>query len=129
MSIPASAAGPAPEPQGAGRVWFAQAIRGVACLMVVVAHCGILFVENPKVAATLGQFPPLTDLPRPAYMAFFDFLRDCHLSLGFFGVALFFLTSGFVIPYSLGRNSLGGFFLRRFFRLYPTLWLVQVVIL
>src|SRR5262245_28055169 len=113
----------APEPANGQRVWFAQALRGVACLLVVITHCGYVFVEHPKVAAAMGLFPPLTDLPRPAYLGFFHFLAAHHLSLGFFGVVLFFLTSGFVIPYSLGRNSLGGFFLRRFFRLYPTLWL------
>ena len=45
-----------------------------------------------------------------------------HLWPGLFGVALFFLISGFVIPFSLERNSVGGFFTRRLFRLYPTLW-------
>ena len=29
----------------------------------------------------------------------------------------------------LERNGLGGFFTRRFFRLYPTLWAVQLIIL
>jgi peptidoglycan/LPS O-acetylase OafA/YrhL len=38
-------------------------------------------------------------------------------------------VSGLVIPLSLGRNSLGGFFVRRFFRLYPTLWVVQALVL
>ncbi len=39
-------------------------------------------------------------------------------------LCLFFLVSGFVVPYALERGTLGSFFVRRFFRLYPTLWVV-----
>jgi peptidoglycan/LPS O-acetylase OafA/YrhL len=92
-------------------------------------HYGELFVCCPAVVARIGLFPPLTDLPGPAYLRFTEFLASWHLRLSQFGVALFFLVSGFVIPCSLQRNSLGGFFLRRFFRLYPTLWVVQAVVL
>ncbi len=35
---------------------------------------------------------------------------------------MFFLVSGFVIPFALERRTMGGFALRRFFRFYPTLW-------
>jgi len=44
------------------------------------------------------------------------------VDLGKFGVALFFLISGFVIPFSL-RGSLISFFIGRAARLLPALWL------
>ena len=48
--------------------------------------------------------------------------------LGAFGVALFFIVSGFVIPASLSTrdsraDGLRTFAIRRFFRLYPAYWL------
>ena len=39
------------------------------------------------------------------------------------GVALFFLISGFVIPFSLERSTRTGFLLARCLRIYPTFWL------
>jgi peptidoglycan/LPS O-acetylase OafA/YrhL len=42
------------------------------------------------------------------------------LSLGVFGVVLFFTVSGFVIPMSVGRSfDVRKFAIRRFFRIYP----------
>ena len=44
--------------------------------------------------------------------------------LGNFGVVVFFLTSGFIIPVSLERSgSAGRFWVGRVFRLYPLYWL------
>jgi peptidoglycan/LPS O-acetylase OafA/YrhL len=110
-------------------VWFAQAIRGVACLMVVWAHLAQLFALAPGLAGQLALFPPLAGLLRPAYLGLTDFLESWHVSLAMLGVALFFLTSGFVIPLSLERHAPRAFFLRRFFRLYPTLWTALFLIL
>jgi peptidoglycan/LPS O-acetylase OafA/YrhL len=114
---------------GAERVWFAQALRAFACLTVVVAHYTALFVLAPGTVGNLCLCPPLAGLPRPAYLRFYAALDACRFSLPNFGVAIFFLVSGFVIPFSLRRNTLVGFFVRRFFRLYPTLWLVQLLVL
>lgn len=47
-----------------------------------------------------------------------------NFDLGRFGVILFFLISGFVVPFSIkGENPLRRFAVSRFFRLYPALWL------
>jgi peptidoglycan/LPS O-acetylase OafA/YrhL len=127
MSTSGAAAG-AP-PAGESRIWFAQALRALACLLVVFAHYGHLFVLAPDTVGRLCLCSPLTGLPRPAFLRVFAVCDAWHFSPANFGVALFFLVSGFVIPFSLRRNTLGGFFVRRFFRLYPTLWLVQLLIL
>jgi peptidoglycan/LPS O-acetylase OafA/YrhL len=127
MSTPQAAAGA--RPAGADRIWFAQALRACACLLVVATHYGHLFVLAPDTVSRLCLCPPLEGLPRPAYLRLFAFCDSWHLSTANFGVALFFLVSGFVIPFSLRRHSLAGFFVRRLFRLYPTLWAVQLLVL
>ena len=50
-----------------------------------------------------------------------------HLNVGAFGVALFFLISGFVIPISLEKQSTKNFLIQRFFRIYPTYWVGMLV--
>src|SRR4051812_5118943 len=83
-----------------------QALRGVACLMVVCYHAA---------AAERGyglSFSPL----RPA------------LWVGFGGVDVFFVLSGFIIA-TIGRPDLGRpdrlptYLFRRFWRVFPTYWL------
>lgn len=103
-------------------MWFAQAIRGPACMLVVAAHFGQLFVTDQRTVGAVALFPPLSGIPRPPWTPVNDLLDAAHLSIGHIGVFLFFLVSGFVIPFSLRDGRLGGFFVRRFFRLYPTLW-------
>lgn len=82
-----------------GRFEFLDALRGLAALAVVVQHC--------------------SERLFPAYFRF----SQAHFGLGEFGVFLFFLVSGFIIPASLERGrSLGAFWVGRFFRLYPLFW-------
>jgi peptidoglycan/LPS O-acetylase OafA/YrhL len=82
-----------------------QALRGVACLAVVLYHAAALeVVFRPSVAA----------------------LRPC-LGFGYAGVDLFFVISGFVMAYAhrdgFGRPGLAPrFVLRRLWRVYPTYW-------
>jgi peptidoglycan/LPS O-acetylase OafA/YrhL len=87
-------------PRHPDRLSFLDCIRGVAALAVLVEHIGALL------------------WPR-----FHVFVHN-SFNFGKFGVAAFFLTSGFVIPFSLERgNSLPKFWISRFFRLYPLYWL------
>jgi len=105
-----------------GRVWFAQAVRGPACLLVLVAHYGQIFLTAQPTVAAVALFPPLSGLPRPPWAGVTEALVGAKVSIGHVGVFLFFLVSGFVIPFSLRDGHLGGFVVRRFFRLYTTLW-------
>ena len=82
-----------------GRLTFLDFLRGIAALAVCFEHAGYRLWPH------------------------FRELTHTYFSFGKFGVTAFFLTSGFVIPYSLERgNSLGRFWVSRFFRLYPLYW-------
>jgi len=78
------------------RMQFLDALRGIAAMCVVVQH-------------SLEQL----------YPAFAKFGLE-RFRLGEFGVVVFFLCSGFIIPASLERQgSQMRFWVGRFFRLYP----------
>ncbi len=83
-----------------------QALRGVACLAVVLYH----------------QHQWETNFPTaPAFFAPFRWF-------GYAGVDLFFVISGFIIAHSnckrLGQpRELGTYLFRRFWRLYPLYWI------
>jgi len=91
------------------RLVFLDFIRGIAALAVFFQHA----------------------LEKLYWSDFFESFSN-WFSLGKFGVVLFFLTSGFIIPVSLERGgSAKRFWIGRFFRLYPIYWtsLFLVVIL
>ena len=86
------------------RLVFLDSLRGLAAFAVMVHHFGC---DN--------------------WAGFKEFV-DTYFELGQFGVSLFFLCSGFVIPYSIERSkNLKAFWISRFFRLYPLYWLVTLV--
>ena len=80
-----------------------QGLRGLAALVVIIQH-GLEIVQ------------------RSGLQPFGRFLEA--LNLGRFGVVLFFLISGLVIPYSFrGETPLRNFAISRLFQLYPAYWL------
>ncbi|MVU82998.1 acyltransferase family protein [Nocardia sp. ET3-3] len=82
-----------------GRFEFLDALRGLAALAVVIQHA--------------------SERLWPGYFRF----SEAHFGLGEFGVFVFFLVSGFIIPASMERGrSLRAFWVGRFFRLYPLYW-------
>jgi peptidoglycan/LPS O-acetylase OafA/YrhL len=86
------------------RLDFLDGLRGIAALAVFLAHAG------SKVS--------------PAFRTYLE----PYFNLGSWGVVLFFLCSGFILPVSLERQgSLGRFWIRRFFRLYPLYWINVVI--
>lgn len=101
------------------RVEFANALRGIAALSVIVSHyLGVFWTAPAAVTELTGlSFPPVS-IP-----AFARWTQIPHFNWGAFGVALFFLVSGFVIPFSFRTYGRLGFLVGRFFRLFPTYWL------
>ncbi|MER6943043.1 acyltransferase [Nonomuraea sp. NPDC000554] len=91
-------------PPPARRHAWLDALRGVAVLAVLFEH--LLDPLFPEVRANISPW--------------FDF--------GQYGVMVFFLVSGYVVPASLERRgSVAGFWISRLFRLYP-LWIVAAII-
>jgi peptidoglycan/LPS O-acetylase OafA/YrhL len=85
------------------RLDHVHGLRGIAALVVVLQHA-FQMVQD----AGVRYFEPLL----------------MSINLGRFGVVLFFLISGLVIPFSIrGPDPLRGFAIGRFFRLYPAYWL------
>lgn len=82
------------------RLRHLDAARGVAALAVVIQHA------LEKVGVDGG-----------------------NLNLGRYGVLLFFMLSGFVIPFSFsGEQPLRRFAITRFFRLYPAYWVSLIFV-
>jgi peptidoglycan/LPS O-acetylase OafA/YrhL len=89
-----------------GRYEFLDALRGVAAMAVVVQHA----VEQVW----------------PAWAR----ISLSWFRMGEFGVVVFFLCSGFIIPASLERHgSQSRFWIGRFFRLYPVYWTALAAVL
>lgn len=84
-----------------------QVLRALAALMVVLFHSRIVFPHDERTG--LLWIPGFTDY-------------------GDLGVSLFFVISGFIIAVVIDRPSfsVGSYFWRRFFRIYPLLWTVMI---
>ena len=87
------------------RIGWLDALRGIAALVVVADH----------MVYTMDMFSPLRGL------------LSRWLALGQYGVFVFFLVSGYIIPVSLERKgSVRSFWVSRVFRLYPVYVLATV---
>jgi len=101
-----------------GRIEFANSLRGLAAVAVLISHYFGVFWYNRQGASQLANaiVPTVEQVPTPAYVTWFVFFPVAWAPLG---VALFFLISGFVIPFSITRASSAAFLVGRFFRIYP----------
>ena len=101
------------------RVEFANSLRGLACLSVVLSHyCGVFWFK-PEAVSYFTNIPcPAVNHSVPAFCLWAK--PNPYLNLGPLGVAVFFLISGFVIPYSMARQSFCQFCIIRLLRIWPT---------
>lgn len=104
------------------RVQFANSLRGIAALSVVIAHYfGVFWTYRPAVVSlTFTPMLPLDLHPVPEFVRLLN--AGALFNWGAYGVALFFLISGFVIPLSLKKSTCLQFCVNRLFRLLPTYW-------
>jgi peptidoglycan/LPS O-acetylase OafA/YrhL len=102
----------------ANRLAFADLLRGLAALIVVLGHYTLLYLTRPEIVATitLGEPTPAMTIPQ-SIAPVLDLFNFASI-----GVAVFFLISGFVIPLSLEGTSTRAYFLKRFLRIFPTYW-------
>ena len=99
----------------AARIEFANTLRGVAAMSVICAHLGNTFWYWPDIVQMLTGIPNT-----PAHPSILS--RIVPDTLGGWGVSLFFVISGFVIPFSLERYGVKGFIVGRLWRIWPTCW-------
>ena len=109
---------PSPERSSGFKIVFANQLRAVAALSVVLGHLGGLYVLMGPFVGWMTSSPAI----QVGHPAILRLTMTSWLNLGAFGVAIFFLISGFVIPFSLRAQPAGPFLVARAFRIFPTLW-------
>lgn len=95
---------------------FANQLRGLAALFIVVTHYIGIYCGAPQVVSAITFSPNLPFVPPP----WVDLLNFHYFSTGPFGVALFFLISGLVISFTLEHNRPWPFLVARCLRIFPT---------
>ncbi len=97
---------------------FANQLRGLAALCVAFSHWGGVYLLMAPTVGWMTSSPNLS-VGRPFIL---HVLQWRWLNFGSLGVAVFFLISGFVIPFSLRSNTVVQFLMARFFRIFPLFW-------
>ena len=100
-----------------GRIRFANQLRGFAALSVALSHLVGVYWIIPDVVSAV-TFSPNQAGPAPA--ALLQVVAYPWFNFGPFGVAVFFLISGFVIPFSLEKHTRLSFAAARLLRIFPT---------
>jgi peptidoglycan/LPS O-acetylase OafA/YrhL len=110
---------------------FIDQLRGVAILLVFLCHSTVIFTP----ASSMDLYDPLGFLGhvfagRISVFQVIDFLCLYPCRIGWSGVAVFFVVSGFCIHLSYsqpGKPDFTAFYIRRFFRIYPAFFLAVLV--
>lgn len=92
---------------------FLDGLRAIACLTVV--YCHLIGWRAPA-----GSFPTwvAANIEAPLGIIW---------HFGYFGVAIFFIISGFIISHVSQKEDEAGFALKRLLRIYPTFWVALAV--
>ncbi len=101
------------------RIWFAHMLRAIAVLGVIFEHYCDVFINQNNAAAALSLARPVKFESEHLLTSFTAWIHGFGFNTGTWGVAIFFLISGFVIPISIERLGSKQFLIRRFFRVYP----------
>lgn len=103
--------------QSNNRVQFAHSLRGLAALLVVVAHLGLLYWYWHEAVILYTGITPYAGAP-PLISRLLNHIQ--LFNFGELGVSIFFLISGFVIPFALEKQTRLQFLIGRIFRIWPT---------
>ncbi|WP_459208216.1 acyltransferase family protein [Pseudomonas sp. MLB6B] len=111
--------------QPTDRAIFANQLRGLAVIAVIIVHwCGIYWFARETVASYIHA--PVVEGPSSSMIVW---LTLPTFNYGPFGVSIFFLISGFVIPFSLNRMTPRPFLVARLLRIYPTYIVASFIML
>ncbi len=102
------------------RIEFANLLRGLAAIMVVCSHFFGVFWYRPEVISYFLGTPAAATPNHVLHLVSEYIVKASPIDLGPMGVAIFFLISGMVIPFSFVNSTRLGFFANRFMRIYPT---------
>lgn len=108
-----------------GKIAFANQLRGLAVLLVIVSHYAGTYWNARELVSLFIFAPPIEG---PASMVS-RFITPPTVNYGPFGVAIFFLISGFVIPFSLEKLGAARFLAARLLRIYPTYWAASAAVI
>ncbi|QNK69476.1 acyltransferase family protein [Variovorax sp. PAMC26660] len=108
-----------------GKIAFANQLRGLAVLMVIVSHYAGTY-WSARELVSLFVFAPPVEGPSSLVSRF---ITPPTVAYGPFGVAIFFLISGFVIPFSLEKLGAARFLAARLLRIYPTYWAASAAVI
>lgn len=110
------------------KILFIHYLRGVATCIIIICHLGVMFwFGNEGISSMFGLEPVNGAIERlpDIYVSAVRLSEKIGLNFGPFGVAIFFLISGYIIPYSIKKE--GGstkekcvFLLKRILRIWPT---------
>lgn len=99
------------------RIVFANILRGVGAISVLISHyIGIFWIAHPDVSKLMGV-PSIANFPTLSFPL--SLIAEYCIVFGQFGVGVFFIVSGLVIPFSLRNVSRTDFLVRRAMRIYP----------
>lgn len=87
---------------------FISWLRGVACLIVMVCHHVGMFTNNDVSAVFSYILPKVQTAPRTS-VGFISAFQTYFINFGAFGVAVFFIITGFVTAMSLSEKEYGGY--------------------
>jgi peptidoglycan/LPS O-acetylase OafA/YrhL len=111
-----------------GTIWFAHWLRALSISLLVAGHLGRTFWEQNDTAADLAHVQPLSDAVLsgvPDLVAHHD---NAHAVWPMMALGFFFVASGFLIPLTMDRKSVGRFLFNRLCRIYPV-WIISLLII
>lgn len=98
---------------------FITQLRGWAAISVVISHLVLKYYNGVASTAFTFLLPVRYTQQLPILEAVYSATGKVRFDFGAFGVALFFLISGFLISNSLKNKTSLGFIRKRLLRIYP----------